>query len=545
MLLALSAMVLVTALSVAAFTAVNTDTPLSNNDSYQKEAYSAAQAGIQQYLFDLDSDNGYWEQCVPTSNNHGINLNGSTANQWQVAGTTNEWYAIELMPAAGQTTYTQCNTADPLDSMIQALGDGAGSLRIRSTGIVKPGGGAPIVTRTVVANLRENGFLNYVYFTNYETSDPQVQAESVTTPTSSNWDTVDADAEAQCAGTTSAPMYRYDGRYDAPFYGTTYCDEIDFISQDNLNGPFHTNDQAEICGTAAFGRSGDNDEIQMGGSSSPGYYQDSGCSGNPVFNNTAGAPTVPGGILPMPSADSSLKSIATLSLTGTVCMTLYSTYLTYVELTGSESCTSSGLPTPTTVDYSTITNGVIYDATGSSGCTLTYDPYSPQYSGNTGCATVYVSGTYGSSLTIATEDDIVIDGNITHSGTNTLMGLIADGFVRVYNPCSSASLTNPTIDAMIMSLNHSFIVDNYNCSPSLGTLTVNGGIAQDFRGAVGTFSGSASNPTLASGYIKQYNYDERLAYEEPPFFLNPTSTTWDVIREDECAPTAGSTATTC
>ena len=38
-------------------------------------------------------------------------------------------------------------------------------------------------------------------------------------------------------------------------------------------------------------------------------------------------------------------------------------------------------------------------------------------------------------------------------------------------------VTNVRIDAAIMSLLHSFIVDNYDCG-ELGTLTVNGAIVQ-------------------------------------------------------------------
>src|SRR5581483_10364418 len=60
------------------------------------------------------------------------------------------------------------------------------------------------------------------------------------------------------------------------------------------------------------------------------------------------------------------------------------------------------------------------------------------------CADVYVSGTYSESLTIASEDDVIINGNIyptsvegklgsEPSGTATL-GLIATNFVRVYHP---------------------------------------------------------------------------------------------------------------
>ena len=68
--------------------------------------------------------------------------------------------------------------------------------------------------------------------------------------------------------------------------------------------------------------------------------------------------------------------------------------------------------------------------------------------------------------------------------------------------------SEPAIDAAILAINHSFIVDHYDCGATLGTLTVNGAISQKFRGAVGTFSGGSA----VTGYLKNYNYDDRLRY---------------------------------
>ena len=85
-------------------------------------------------------------------------------------------------------------------------------------------------------------------------------------------------------------------------------------------------------------------------------------------------------------------------------------------------------------------------------------------------------------------------------------------------------LPEPVIDAAILSTNHSWIVDNYKCGKQLGKLTVWGSIAQFWRGPVGTAGGT--------GYIKNYNYDNRLADQQPPSFLAPTNaTSWKVSRE--------------
>ena len=36
---------------------------------------------------------------------------------------------------------------------------------------------------------------------------------------------------------------------------------------------------------------------------------------------------------------------------------------------------------------------------------------------------------------------------------------------------------------------------------------------------------------MATGYIKDYNYDDRLRYQEPPHFLDPVQSAWHVQRE--------------
>ena len=75
----------------------------------------------------------------------------------------------------------------------------------------------------------------------------------------------------------------------------------------------------------------------------------------------------------------------------------------------------------------------------------------------------------------------------------------------------------------MLAIQHSFIVDHYDCGIQLGDLIINGAIAQKFRGAVGTTGGT--------GYLKAYNYDQRLSYFSPPFFLEPVEASWGVQRE--------------
>jgi hypothetical protein len=181
---------------------------------------------------------------------------------------------------------------------------------------------------------------------------------------------------------------------------------------------------------------------------------------------------------------------------------------------------------------------VIYVQNGAS-CGATYS--SPQtYTEPSGCGNVYVQGTYTKSLTIGSERDIIVNGDIKRSG-NVLAGLIANYFVRVYHPVSNCadtasgpfgpSISSVQIDAAILSLQHSFIVDNYGCGSPRGTLTVNGAIAQQFRGPVGT-----GGSTISTGYIKNYNYDDRFRVANPPYFLDPVQSSWRKIRFTEQSP---------
>jgi hypothetical protein len=64
---------------------------------------------------------------------------------------------------------------------------------------------------------------------------------------------------------------------------------------------------------------------------------------------------------------------------------------------------------------------------------------------------------------------------------------------------------------------------------------VHGAIAQFYRGIVGQVG--------TSGYLKNYNYDDRLGLILPPYLFDLTNTQWGVYRETLCSPTAASTNT--
>jgi Tfp pilus assembly protein PilX len=509
---------LASALGVVAVAAVRGDIQTTRNSLDRQQAYEAAKAGLNDYVFHLHKDTAYWTRCTtaPPTNN-AINPQGSTTKRRLVPGSTGAAYAIELLPSTTQTTYTQCSTENPEASMLESSGPFRGTFRIRSTGFA---GKSKV---SIVATFKPASFLKYVYFTQRETSDPVTYGY----PTGS----------AQLAGVNSqCGKAIREGRYEAAIPNVSpadYCDVISFVKGDSIDGAMHTNDAFAICENPRLGRTA-SDPIEVSGPS-PGWFSTrklpnsgSSCTGSPNFVGTL-VPNAP--VLTPPPTNSELRNTAEslFKFQGQVRICLNGTSMT-VGATGTCEGLYSG-PIPT--------NGVVYVENGA--CSVAYTPFTTTYPAISGCGNVYVKGNYSGALTIAAENDIIVNGSLIHSGEGVL-GLVANNFVRVYHPFSSdtvstqtargqcasgkngpGSLTDLRIDAAILAINHSFIVDHYDCGASLGLLTVNGAIAQKFRGAVGTSGGT--------GYKKDYNYDDRLSYLEPPSFTEPVQSEWVIGRE--------------
>ncbi len=532
MLAVVGAIGLTTTLVGVAVAATNHDQTFLRHDINQKRAYLAAQSGIADYTYHLNTDSGYWARCtnVPTPN--AVNQQGSQAN-WRLVDQSQPSgprYAIELIPATGRAA---CDSSDPSGSMLEAGATNAGTFRIRSTGYSGPIGAPGTVKQSIVATYKQATFLDYVYFTQLETSDPVTYGFP-------NPSTALTGAYSQCT------KFRRDGREDARIPGTTqYCDQIVFVGGDKINGPLHTNDDLRVCGSPTFGRNGaDSTEV-----SAPPVGWDNGnnCSASPIFKGPL-ATRAP--VLTPPSTNTSLKAIAgpAYTYTGQTRIVLNGNSMTITTNGGQ---TLGPMPVPA--------DGVVYVQNGS-GCTSSYSPFTVTYPPTSGCGNAIVDtggGSYSGQLTIAAENDVIIDGDIRRASSSAdLLGLIANNFIRVKHPvcewndldCSGGTVTEQagkgdcdrdndgsrardgngttddlTIDAALLSIDHSFIVDHYDCGGDLETLTVNGAISQKFRGAVGTTGGT--------GYIKNYNYDDRLRFQEPPHFFDPVQSAWHVQRE--------------
>jgi hypothetical protein len=503
------------AFALVTVTAVRGDFPLASHDLQSKRAYEAAKAGAEDYAFHLYAEPTYWTKCTGSATN-AVNQVNSTTKRRKVPGDAQAEYAIELIPAKNKSS---CSTTSPTESMIETSGPGTGSFRIRSKGF---DGGAEV---SLVTTFKRPSFLDYVYFTQLETSDPV----SYGFPNPS---------EQLTGAYTQCELTYAQGRYNKDIPGTSQeCNVISFVSGDEVNGPMHTNDTIAVCGSPVFGREL-SDQIEIGGKS-PGYFRS--CeSASPKFEGTR---VTSASILVPPASNSKLKFLASEKghlYSGQVYICL--------EGTGYKVSTSSPDCSTNSTTKTAPTNGVIY-VTNAPGCSSVYSPFTATYPTTSPCGNAYVRGTYSGQLTIAAENDIVIRDDIcrvscgTPSGTG-MLGLIANNFVRVYHPyptevenpnkkwdfvCGTGTgeerLSDINIDAAVLAINHSFIVDHYDCGAKMGNLNVEGAIAQKFRGPVGT-SGN-------TGYIKNYVYDDRLRYLEPPSFIEPTGTSWVISRQTE------------
>jgi hypothetical protein len=463
--------------------------PPSRRDQDWNAALAAAQAGVDDYLYRLQQDDNYY---LFSASNPPTPANQAFTGWQTIPGPANQGqfhYGVDLAQYGSQ-----------------------GVVQLTSTGRVRG------VQRTIRASFRRRNFLDYLYLTDYEVLDPQSGYYS-----------------DPATATTACSMYWWQGRPTSP------CRRISFVTGDTINGPMHTNDTISVDGSPRFngrattGYTG-NMSCPPSGTYTYRWYGLSGCGDTPQFQS--GDPeAVP--LLTLPTSNTAIKAQTDRAAGRTGCLYNGPTRIV-LNAAGTMTVTS---PFTTSATYATCvgsnrplpTNGVIYvqnvPASQTATCTgsqnrLGYPVSADVTPYQCRVGDVFLSGTLRGRLTIAAENNIVIVSNTTYAnsgaGSSDLLGLVANQFVQVYHPVNSAgqnvsdnrnptsTFQNPQIHAAILALGHSFIVQNYDEGATLGTLTVNGGIAQKWRGPVGTSGGSGT------GYLKNYGYDSRLQYASPP-----------------------------
>jgi Tfp pilus assembly protein PilX len=503
MIVVMMVVMLLTLIPLAIFTQALQQLPLARHSQDHEAALAAAEAGVDDYLNRLNQNSNYWTY--------------NAANQSSPANAA----FTSFVPVAGPgTTTTFRYTPDTTKTAV------TGVVYLTSTGKSRN------VMRTVKVGIRKQSFLDYLYMTDYEVVDPAL--------------TPDPSSCLKRAWEYNSSTGGY-----GPGPASANCDIVYWTDTASLDGPVHSNDALYICGDPDF--NGDTDTYynsptsqNVSGSTSfggPGVVKNkSGCSNSPFFNR-ANDPAS-GANLSFPAANTAIKNQADGTVGGTGCLytgpttiTLKNTGLMDVVSSKTRS-TNSGCAPGT--NKSLPVNGVIYVQT------VPTSSSNPNYSSCSGSACngdVSVKGTLKGQLTIAAQNDVIITGNLqynTYPGGTDVLGLIANNNVAIYHPTdsnennASGSITDPRVDAAILAIDHSFYVQNWDEGDQLGTLTVNGAITQEFRGAVGTFGGS-HGPT---GYDKEYNYDARLKYLSPPYFLSPTASAWTRLSYSELVPDA-------
>lgn len=556
----LAAMTLITTLlTVSLFVVLNNATSARTSQD-SRTAYAAAQAGVDEYIARLNSTGGnYWTLGNTDSANPALTV-GGTGQQIQGAGTSGARFRYQLLNAADVAR--------------------TGRIQLQVTGISGPGQSGTTtdgktITKTLTATLIPVGFVRYVYFSDVEVVDPALMSSSIVYVTVNGSAGPSGTRKYAMPVADACGLRYYEGRSSAftltgpsPAVGIwntstsawqsapgsvtsgsvddITCSEIQWVANDTVNGSLHSNDALQVNGAVNF-----TDPVTE---SSWPY-----CQTNPNANCWWGTGTpsnnkpLYAAPLALPVSNQSIKSIAQDNVKAVGC---YYTGPTKITFTGSSmtvhspnttSAPARCLNTANRANPQTIATipQVIYVDQVSGTCSGVGYPKTLEWTGGEttdySCnrGTAFVQGTVTGQVTVASLDDIVVTGDLTYTnGTNgiDMVGLLAGNYVWVYHPVTAAgvNLTGVTpvyqIQAAILALRHSFLVQNWRYGVALSTgsnatrLNVTGSIAQKFRGPVGTGSGGV----ISTGYYKNYVYDARLLTFQPPYFLQPDNSPWSV-----------------
>lgn len=154
-------------------------------------------------------------------------------------------------------------------------------------------------------------------------------------------------------------------------------------------------------------------------------------------------------------------------------------------------------------------NGLVYVKSYTEG----YGRHKTTHPGN---VTLRASSGLNGRLTIVADENITVQDHVRyakdprdHPESTDALGLIAGKNVVV----GTSAPNDLSLYAHIICKEGGFGVHNYDKGSDRGTLTVYGGIVNEMRNAVGTFSGNRS-----TGYRKNYIYDKRYARNPPPYY---------------------------
>jgi hypothetical protein len=546
----------------------------SSSDRDYANAMAAAYAGLADYQSRVNADNNYATKYGDVSQafSTGDQFPNGTGGNPAFTG----WVSVpDSDGSAGGTSYRYA-----VDNSIYGQ---QGIVRVQVTGR------AGTTTRSLGANVKPDGFSSYLYWTDYESGDPDITGE-------------------QCTN-----VYQNADYSARPSNGAAACSRIQFQDGDVLNGPIRSNDMLLICGgtfkstvqsaqgwsnrvcnptrTPAFQYysgyqpevvgsytppstiSAGRDRMYSDDTTVTGTSPGTGClytgptqitflgNGKMTVRSPLTLATNLQKTAPYGSAPSKCGSISDLQGAGaTLSTSLLANNLIYVQdepaSAGSGSTTNpnyywskytvQNAPSGCMKSPSVVDNGLGFPYTGSvPGLSGRYAESTPRnaqgdpvpFSTAYGCSNgdLFVSGKVDASVTLVAENYVYVTGDLQYTtgrAASTVTGIVGQEAVLVWNPMyvNSRGTTYPfladdrTVSGAVLSNQGTFTVQNYAYGGDRGTLTVNGSIAQRYRGAVGKGS---------NGYLKSYGYDSSLASYTPPFFPQPVVTTYKVASQIE------------
>lgn len=524
----------------------------TDRDQDVNGALDAAFAGVEEYQSRLASDPAYYRygnpaaafSSPPISSSTVTLPTGSSANAAFGVGTAGTWATVPGSSPVASFRYEVDNSQYA----------STGTIRLRSTGKVGT------ATRSIVADLRQTGFIDYLIFTDYQALDPAL------------------------TGQTQCEQYIWAGRPGS-------CSFIYWSSPTVVQGTLHSNDTLTMCGARFEGR------VTSSNPLTPITNVPWGCS-NATY--TVGGGTTYQAPIEMPPTNSELKKETRNDLTASEvpipgCLYTGPTVITFtsngkmnvrspwtirtnvsqttgVPSTSPAQCGTPGTGTgalgsstgatidvlPSNVIYvqnvPTLTTDPNFRSTppsgfacvnSNTGWTFGTDRYpatneiTPTGSTSTnpayGCRNgdLFVQGTFNGAATIAAENYVYITGDLVYAdAADDILGIVGNKSVFVWNPMRNTSSgvrplltdTSRTINGSVLSVTNTFSVQNHaNGSTSRGTLRIFGSIAQKFQGVVGLSGGVV-------GYQSAYTYDTRLSYMAPPKFLSPVSSSYGITQ---------------
>ena len=525
-------MALLAAFSLVVLQQTLSSTTLSKKDQDWVAALSAAQAGVDDYVSRInDTGGGYavYTTAAPDPGNPAMGFTGGAPKWAPVPTAGGEASRGSFHYDVDVTGFTGSSTVAP-----------NGNIVVSSTGRV----GAR--SRTITATVRRSGFVDYVYFTDLETQDPLTYPE--------------AHRDAAVANCTS-------------YFGTRHagCTDIAF-SNDTLNGPVHSNDTMLVCGSVAFKDTVTTGSGPVAANANKPFRVD-GCAS--TTGTTFQRPEDPLTVkrIDLPATNLGLKAETGPAASPRGCLYVGPTKVVVkgTQIRVTSPWTKTVTPGCAKDTFFTIpVNGVVYvdvvPAEGTSdpnswGASEAGKPTCPSTGNNVGypipsetdwyypckAGDVFIEQLNGDTanalqgrLTVSANNNLYITNHLEYAGGtggSSFLGLIADNFVYVWHPVNGTTNLNlpgqstPFVDARIsaamLSVTHAITVQHYATGASLGTLNITGALIQKYRGIV------RASP---SGYAKHYVYDQRLRYDAPPKFLNPTITSFGAVRTAEAKP---------